>query len=159
MPDVTMTILTPVAETYKSLRARAKSLAEDAHIDADFKHAFTRDEFRSLLETLRRTQEPVCLCCEITDGKIDTADDLREYLAKIWQGLWGDTPDAWAPDDWLRERPLIVMSEFQDIVRDLRKVEHAHPRGHSAIIHKLASPGNNRWSDVRDALFEGLVHA
>lgn len=158
MPDVTMTILTPVAENYKSLRVRAKSLAEDVHIDAEVEHAFSKDEFRQLLEKLRTQQEPVCLCCEITDGRADTADELREYLAGVWQGLWGNTPNE-TPDAWLRARPLIVMTEFQDIVRDLRKLERTHPRDHSAIIHKLASPGKNRWSDVRDALLEGIVNA
>lgn len=154
-PDITMVILTPTYETYKSLHRRVKSLADDEHITPGFEHAFTKDQLDAKLQALKPQNLPVCLYCDITDGK-DKPPDLQRYLTDVWNGMWKDSK---GPDDWLLQRPLIITSAYNHIVLELQRVQRAHRREHSTVIHLLASEGTNRWRDVADALREGIRNA
>lgn len=150
--DVTMTLLTAVPGTAKSLSDRVRSLAQLARIPAHVQHVATKDLFHRKLKEL--SGQHVCIYCEITDGSTDTADDLRDYLTGMWQGALDDIPDA-----WLRQRPIIIMSNSKEIVKALKKVERTHPRNHSLIIDTIPAPGANRWRDIRDALLDSLRNA
>lgn len=146
----TMVILTPVYKYYQSLRVRVLSLAKEGQVEAEVKHALTKDDLNQKLQGLREADAHahVCLYCEIADGT-DDPDDLQDYLTDLWRDS----------DLWLRERPLIITSEFDPIVREMKKVQRTHDREHSFIMQKLPTVGVNRFSDIRDALLEGLVNA
>ena len=152
MPTTTMAILTPVYGYYKSLRVRVLSLAKERQFEADVIHVSTKDDLRLKLGEWRNSSASahaqVCLYCDIADGK-DSPDELQDYLAALWRDQ----------DPWLRARPLTITSEFDPILRELRKVQLAHGRAHSFIMQKLATVGVNRFEDIRDVLLEGLVNA
>lgn len=154
--SVTMTLLTAVPGTAKSLSDRIRSLAKTARIPAHVQHVTTKELFHVKLKEL--SGQHVCIYCEITDGSVDTAEELRNYLTGVWQGVWDDRGDK-QEDPWLRQRPIIVMSDSKEIVKALKKVERTHPRGHSLIIDTIPAPGANRWRDIRDALLDGLQNA
>lgn len=150
MPTTTMAILTPVYGYYKSLRVRVLSLAKERQVAADVVHVSTKDALRLKLDEWHTNVDHphVCLYCEIGDGA-DEPDDLQDYLTALWRD----------PDPWLRARPLTITSEFDPIVREMKKVQNAHGREHSFIMQKLPTVGVNRFEDIRDVLLEGLVNA
>jgi hypothetical protein len=147
---VNVAVLTPAAETYKSLRERIVSLAALGHVDTNIKHAFTIAACKEVLKGF--TGQRMFLCCDVADTREESADQIQDYFMDLWQA-----PQQ--TQEWIAARPLLGMSEDPDIIDEMLRIAKRHPRQHGEIVASIPIPGKNRWRDTKEALLRCLQHA
>ena len=97
---VKVVIFTPEPETYKSLSARVRTLPNPNQIAMEFAHAFTIADCKQFLKEYGNVGQRVFLCCDVADGREESADQIKVFFMDLWQD------PQYLPHPWITTRPL-----------------------------------------------------